>query len=110
MLIAQGDVDAVWMVALFGHLIAMAGPGIAAIAVLRAYHREPLPPWKWGRPRHYLAAFIGMLLLWTLPALLGLVFDDSLSILGQIEPVVWVMVVASLSMYWLEDFLKKLGG
>lgn len=104
----QGNAAAIWLTALFGHMLAMAGPGVAAILVWRRY-REPLPEWRWSRPGYYSGAALGMLALWTLPALVGLAFGDTLQVLDPIEGYAWVVIGTSLTAGWLAGLGEEVG-
>jgi membrane protease YdiL (CAAX protease family) len=105
----RGDDTAVLLTAFFGHVLGMAGPAIAAIIMWKRYHRIPLPEWKWGRLRDYLFGALFMAAIWVIPALLGLVFDDSFYVRNPIEPYVWVVIASSLTILWFGGLGEEVG-
>jgi len=48
-------------------------------------------------------------MLWTLPALIGLIISDSFRLHWPIEPVVWVIIGASFSLGWLGGLGEGVG-
>ena len=105
----QGNDAAALLTALFGHMLGMAGPAIAAIIMWCRYHKEPLPRWKWSRPRYYLIVVLLMVAMWTIPALLGLQFDDNFHVRSPIESSVWVAIVSSLTLLWFAGLGEEVG-
>jgi membrane protease YdiL (CAAX protease family) len=88
---------------------AMAGPALAAIIMWRYYHHNPVPEWKWSHPKYYLLSVLGMLILWTLPALNGLAFGNLFRLHRPIEAYVWVVIVASFTVGWLAGLGEEIG-
>ena len=41
------------LVLVFGHLLGMLGPALAALFMWRVWHKESLPPWQWGHAKYY---------------------------------------------------------
>ncbi|MCP4419955.1 MAG: CPBP family intramembrane metalloprotease [Chloroflexi bacterium] len=105
----QENKSAVLLTALFGHMLGMIGPAIAALILWKKYHNEDPPPWKWSRPRYYLIVVLSMVAIWTIPAFLGLQFDDTFHISNTIEPTVWVAIVSSLTLLWLAGLGEEVG-
>ncbi len=103
------NTEAVLLTALFGHMLGMAGPAIAALILWRRYHKQPLPPWKWSQPRYYLIIVLLMVSIWTIPAILGLQFDDAFHFRNPIEPVVWVAIASSFTLLWLAGLGEEIG-
>ncbi len=97
------------LTALFGHMIAMAGPGLAAIVLWRWLHHEPMPRWKWGRFRHYVLAAAAMLALWTVPGLVGLATVETFHFRSPIEPFACVVIASSFSIGWLAGLGEETG-
>lgn len=106
---AQNNIAAVWYTALFGHMLGMAGPALAAIILWRVYHHEPLPRWRWSRLKYYAIAVLAMLALWTLPGLLGLAVIDSFHLRSPVESFVWVVIIASFTLGWLAGLGEETG-
>jgi len=99
--LAQDNIAAASFTQLFGHMMAMAGPALAALIMWRWYHKEAPPPWNWSRPRYYLFTALAMLALWTLPALIGLAFGDALTLQTPFGPFRWTIIAAMLTAGWL---------
>ncbi|MFQ5473312.1 MAG: CPBP family intramembrane glutamic endopeptidase, partial [Dehalococcoidia bacterium] len=97
------------LTAVFGHMMAMAGPALAAIVLWRRFHKEPMPRWEWGRFRHYALAATAMLALWTVPGLVGLVTVGTFHFRSPIEPFAWVVIGTSFSVGWLAGLGEELG-
>ena len=108
-LLERGEFGAATLTSVFGHMMAMAGPALAAIILWRWFHRESMPPWKWGKLRHYAVAAAAMLALWTLPALIGLVTVDSFHVRSPIATHVWIVIAAMLSIGWLAALGEETG-
>jgi membrane protease YdiL (CAAX protease family) len=104
----ETNTSARWLTALFGHMLAMAGPALAAMLLWRV-HKEPAPPWKWGRPRHYALAAASMLSLWAVPGLLMWAIGDGLAFRDPLEPFVWVFVASNLTLLWLAGLGEEMG-
>ena len=103
----QGNDSAALLTAFFGHMLGMAGPAIAAVILWRRYHKVSFPAWKWSRPRYYLFAALFMVALWTIPALIGLQFDDTFHMRNPIEPHVWLVIASSLTVLWFAGLGKR---
>jgi len=108
-LFRAGDTAKVWLIALFGHMLAMAGPALASAILWKFYHKEHFPRWKWSRPKYYLLAAGSMLAIWTLPSLLGLIFGNTLSLRSPVETFAWVVIGASFSIGWLAGLGEETG-
>lgn len=104
----SGSEGAVWLTAVFGHLLAMLGPGLAAIRIWRS-RGESMPPWRWSRPRYYALAAAAMLALWALPAALGIVLVGSWHLRSPVEPYIWIAVLSGLSLLWIGAMGEELG-
>ena len=98
---SKENTAALWLTSVFGHMLAMAGPALAAILVWRLYHKESIPPWRWSRIRYYLLIVVAMLALWTLPALIGMMFGNTFKFRNPIEPYAWTIIAGSLTVGWL---------
>jgi membrane protease YdiL (CAAX protease family) len=105
----QENIAAASLTQLFGHMLAMIGPALAALVMWRWYHKQAPPPWKWSRPRYYLYAVVAMLALWTIPALLGLAFGDALTIRTPFGPFRWTLIAAMLTAGWLAGIGEETG-
>lgn len=105
----QGNVAAVRLVSLFGHVLAMAGPAIAALTLWRCFHREPFPAWTWSRPRYYVLVVLAMLAIWTLPGFTGLMFNEAFRIRSPLDTSAWVVIGASLTIGWLAGLGEEVG-
>ncbi|MBL4692056.1 MAG: hypothetical protein JKY92_01855, partial [Magnetovibrio sp.] len=79
-LTAAGETGQAHAVALFGHMLAMLGPSVGALAAFRLVHKTPLPPLRMGRLHHYLWAALAMLFVMGIPAVLGLSFGKSIHV------------------------------
>lgn len=98
-----------WLVALFGHLPAMLGPGIAALILWKKRHWESLPEWKWSHFRYYVWIAVSMIALWGLPGIIGLLTIEKYQILNPIEPWAWAVVIGSLTLGWIAGMGEELG-
>jgi membrane protease YdiL (CAAX protease family) len=105
----QGTVAATRLLPLFGHMLAMAGPAIAALTVWRWFHHEPLPAWEWSHPIYYVLVVLAMLAIWTLPALAGLAFTEAFRLLRPIDASAWVVIGTSLTLGWLAGLGEEVG-
>jgi membrane protease YdiL (CAAX protease family) len=74
----EGDMAAARLAGLFGHMLGMLGPALAALLLWRFFHRERPPRWQWSRPIYYVWAAGAALAFWTLPGLIGLLLGDSI--------------------------------
>jgi len=104
----SGSEGSVWLTALFGHLIAMLGPGLAAMRIWQS-RGEPMPAWRWSRLRYYALAMAAMLALWALPAILGIGFISSWRFRSPIEPFAWTVIISGLSLYWVGGLAEETG-
>ena len=73
----QGDAAAARLAGLFGHMLGMLGPALAALLMWRLVRREGPPRWEWSRPKYYLWAAAAALAFWALPGLIGLLLGDT---------------------------------
>jgi len=105
----QEEFGAAVLTAVFGNMLAMAGPALAAIILWRWFHQEPMPRWRWGRLRHYAWAAAAMMALWTVPAWVGLATVRSFHLRSPIEPFAWVVIAASFSVGWLAGLGEETG-
>jgi membrane protease YdiL (CAAX protease family) len=105
----QGNLAAIRLLSMFGHMLAMAGPAIAAFSLYRFFHKVPFPTWKWSRPTYYILAALAMVAIWTLPALVGLAFNDAFGILSPIDVSAWTVVIASLTLGWVAGMAEEAG-
>ena len=76
---------------------------------VETFHKDPIPPWNWGKFRHYVLAATAMLALWIVPGLIGLVTADTFHLRSPIEPFVWIVVGASFSIGWLAGLGEETG-
>jgi len=107
--IAEHNSPAIWLTALFGHMLAMLGPAVGAVIMWRFYHKESWPSWKWSRLKYYGWAVLAMVSLWCLPALIGLKFGSSWSVRSPIETYMWVVIGSSLTLGWLAGLGEEVG-
>ncbi|MCC7354004.1 MAG: CPBP family intramembrane metalloprotease [Anaerolineae bacterium] len=107
MFIRQGDVAAARLTSLSGHMLAMAGPTLAAIFMWRGRHKESPPTWRWSQPGYYGLVVVAMFVLWTVPGLIGLAFGDK--IVSSIETHIWVMVGLMLALGWFTGTGEEIG-
>lgn len=109
MFFSQDNPAAGWLIALFGHMLIMAGPALGAIVMWRWYHKEALPPWKWSRPGHYVLVVLVAFMIWTMPALVGLALVDTFRLRWPLEPFRWVLISASFTVVWLAGLGEEVG-
>jgi membrane protease YdiL (CAAX protease family) len=103
----QGNLAAAKLSVLFGHMLAMLGPAIAAFIMWRIYHKESPPPWKWSQPKYYVWVVLAMLAFWVLPGLMGLFFGDTVT--SPIETHIWVSIAAILAFGWISGMGEETG-
>jgi membrane protease YdiL (CAAX protease family) len=106
MLVEQDKIAAARIVLLFGHLLGMLGPALAALFMWRV-RRQETPAWSWSRPRYYGIAALAMLALWTLPGLIGLALGDTLE--SPIETHMWIGIAAMLALGWIAGMGEEVG-
>jgi membrane protease YdiL (CAAX protease family) len=109
LVLRQGHGAALRLISLFGHMLAMAGPAIAALTVWRVFHQESPPAWKWSRPAYYVWVVLAMLAIWTLPALAGLAVNDTFRLLHTVDTSAWVVIGTSLTLGWLAGLGEEMG-
>jgi membrane protease YdiL (CAAX protease family) len=103
----QGDLAAAKYAVLFGHMLGMLGPAVAALMMWRFYHKEPPPPWKWSRPKYYLWIVLAMLAFWAVPALIGVFQGDK--IVSPIENYIWICIASMLVLGWVSGMGEETG-
>lgn len=103
----QGNLAAARLSVLFGHMLAMLGPALAALFMWRVYHKESPPAWKWSRPKYYGWVVLAMLAFWSLPGLMGIFFGDSVT--SPIETYVWVSIVSIFVFGWVSGMGEETG-
>jgi membrane protease YdiL (CAAX protease family) len=106
MFTAQNRLVAARYAVLFGHMVAMLGPALAALFMWRRQHKET-PSWSWGKLRHYGLATLAMFIFWSLPGLLGLVFGDTLK--SPLETQAWIRIGAMLILGWITGIGEEMG-
>lgn len=95
---------------LFGHLLAMAGPAIAALLLWRRHPTPARPAFRWGRPADYLWLTLAALLLRAGTLLVGyLVEPGTLHWRSAVEPGVGVILIGSLTVGWLAGLGEEVG-
>lgn len=107
MFLNQGNLTAARLSVLFGHMLGMLGPALAALFMWRVYHKESPPPWKWSRSRYYGLIVLAMLAFWTLPGLIGFSFGDTVA--SPIETHIWISIVAMLGLGWITGMGEETG-
>jgi membrane protease YdiL (CAAX protease family) len=105
----QNDIAATELTLMFGHMLAMLGPALAAILLWRLYHKEPLPPWKWSQPQYYVLVVLATVAYWGIPALLGLAFGDAFRLRRPIESFAWVIIGANFTLAWVAGLGEEVG-
>lgn len=109
---AAGRLDAASLagLGLLGHLLAMAGPAIAALILWRRHPAPARPAWRWGRPADYLWLALGLLALRAGTLLVGgAVEPGTLHWRSAIEPGVGVILLGSLTVGWLAGLGEEVG-
>ncbi len=67
----------VMLIALYGHLLAMIGPMLAGIIIIKLCNKGKLIPIKWNNLHYYIYSVYVMLIIWVIPGfLLLLLFGD----------------------------------
>jgi membrane protease YdiL (CAAX protease family) len=103
----QGNLPAARLSVLFGNMLAMLGPALAAMYMWRVHHKESPTPWKWGRPKYYLWVVLAMLAFWTLPGLIGLFLGDTVT--SPIETYMWIGLAAMVVLGWITGMGEEVG-
>ncbi len=103
----QGNRAAAGLSVLFGHMLAMLGPAIAALIMWRFYHKESPPAWKWSKTKYYVWIVLAILAFWGLPGLMGLFFGDSVAF--PIETFIWTSIVSILVFGWITGIGEETG-
>jgi membrane protease YdiL (CAAX protease family) len=102
----QANIGGMRLTVSFGHMLAMCGPALAAIFMWRVYHKRALPAWRWSQPRYYVFAALAMLVLWTVPGLIGLALGD------QIDAPEWydyIMLFNMFTLLWVAGTGEEVG-
>jgi membrane protease YdiL (CAAX protease family) len=103
----RGNLAAANYCVLFGHMLAMLGPAVAALIMWRFYHKESPPLWKWSRPKYYLWIVLAMLAFWALPGLIGFILGDK--VISPIENYVWISIASMLVFGWISGMGEETG-
>jgi len=98
-----------WLVALFGHMLAMLGPGIAALVLWKWMYHESRPEWHWSHRRYYIWSALSMIALWVVPGVIGWLMIDKYYVLNPIEPWAWIVIIGSLTVGWISGMGEELG-
>jgi membrane protease YdiL (CAAX protease family) len=104
---AQGNPAAAQLSRLFGHMLGMLGPAVAALIMWRLYHRESPPPWKWSLPKYYGWIVLAMLAFWALPGVIGLFFGDT--VVSPIPTFIWISIASMLVLGWITGMGEETG-
>jgi membrane protease YdiL (CAAX protease family) len=103
----QGNAAAAGFSVLFGHMLGMLGPALAALFMWRVFHKESPPAWKWSRPAYYGWAALAMLAFWALPGLIGLLFGDTVD--SSVETHIRLMIAAIIGLGWITGMGEEIG-
>ena len=95
------------LVLVFGHLLGMLGPALAALFMWRVWHKESLPPWQSGHAKYYGWTVLATLLFWGAPGLVGVMMGDTLDL--PIEMHRWIMIGTMLGIGWFAGVGEELG-
>ena len=97
------------LITLYGHLIAMLGPMLASIFMLKYFHKKRLLNWKWNSKKYYLYSFYIVLLIWLIPALVWLVFDETLILKSAFQSYDIIFIISYLSFGWIAGVGEEYG-
>jgi membrane protease YdiL (CAAX protease family) len=103
----QGNAAAARLTGLFGHILGMLGPALAALLLWRFVHREKPAPWKWSRPIHYLWVVLATLAFWAVPGWIGLLLGDS--VVDPLPSYFGVWIAAIVAFGWIAGLGEETG-
>ncbi len=109
---AAGRLDAAALAAagLLGHLLAMAGPAVAALLLWRRQPGSVRPAFRWGRPADYLWLALALLALRGGSLLIGALAGAGMwPWRSPFEPGVAVILAGSLTLGWLGGLGEEVG-
>jgi membrane protease YdiL (CAAX protease family) len=95
--------------ALFGHALAMFGPGIGALVSWRFFRAGSPPAWKWGTKRVYILAFGILLFYWFLPGYFYTLFSKEYSFQYPSNNFHKTLILCGSSIYWLFGLGEETG-
>ncbi len=93
----------------FGHMLGMLGPALAAMLMWCRDHGRRPPRLRWSQLRFYAVSALAMLALFLAPAGLGLAFDDALGFRSGIEPYRWTILVSGFTLLWVAGMGEEIG-
>lgn len=104
----QNNNDLANLIVLIGHGIAMLGPAVAALVVWKVILKQPLPQWKWSKPKHYLLAALFFIATWGLPGAIGIFMNKFHLDLSISQPMMNYMLVYVL-LIWFSGMGEEIG-
>jgi len=105
--VRQDDLAAARLTLVFGHMLGMLGPALAALLMWYVFHKGSPPAWKWSRPKYYVWVVVAAFVFWSLPGLAGLAFGDKIE--SPIETHMWIMIGAMLVGGWFAGLGEEVG-
>lgn len=106
---SQNNIAAARLIEFLGHMLAMAGPTFAGVLTHSISHKGTLPSWRWSSYNFYIWGSLGMLALWALPGLFGLVFGKTFTLRTPVETYIWLLLGIILTIGWLAGMGEEFG-
>ena len=103
------NTDFLKLIALYGHMLAMMGPMFASIIMLKYFHKKRLVSWDWSSKKYYLYAFYIVLLIWLIPALMWLIFDETLILKLIFQNYDIIFIISYLLFGWIAGIGEEYG-
>jgi membrane protease YdiL (CAAX protease family) len=107
MYVRQQNLEAARLTLVFGHMLGMLGPALAALILWYGFRKGTRPALRWAKPKYY-AWVVGVAVaFWVLPGLIGLAFGDKFE--SPIETHMWVMIGVMLVGGWISGSGEEIG-
>lgn len=104
------DSAALGLTQLASHLLGMMGPALAAFGLWRAFKEPAQPAWRWGHSKFFVWSAAFLILLRSAALAVGMLdAPNALQLRTALEPYLWLVLGASLTIGWLAGMGEEIG-
>ena len=108
-LMGSGKDNLAIFLVLFSHAFAMFCPTIASFILSGKINLKSILRWKWSKPKYYYISFSILILIWTVPALIGIIFYDSLELRSSVNLFQWVYMLSYIVIVYFSSIGEEFG-
>ena len=97
------------LIALYGHILAMMGPLLASIIMLKYVQNKNLLTINWGNKKYYLYTVYGILIIWIIPGLILLIFYKDVTLKLIYDNYDFIFIASYLILGWFAGVGEEYG-